>query len=124
MGRRKGSKQEQEIRDRCTKLRAIFRRAWSRDPKRFDCLKSNRRKYVGDNKRQRYEHQCNKCKNWFRQDEVQIDHVVPCGSFLELTPECIGNFVYRMFQGELQKLCSECHKKKSKEERNVQNKDI
>ncbi len=116
-GKRKGSIAEQEIRDRCNKLRAMFRRAWSRDPKRFECLKANRRKYDGPNKRQRFEHQCNECKQWFKQDEVQIDHINPCGSFLELTPECIGGFVYRLFEGSLQKLCGECHKKKTKQER-------
>lgn len=114
---RKGSIEEQEIRDRCNKLRAMFRRAWSKDPKRLECLKNNRRKYVGPNKRQRFEHQCNSCKEWFKQDDVQIDHIEPAGSFLELTPECIGNFVYRLFEGKLQKLCIACHKVKSAEER-------
>ncbi len=113
---RKGTPEEQSIRDRCNKLRAMFRRAWSRDPKRFDCLRENRRKYEGPNKRQRFEHQCALCLQWFKQDEVQIDHVIPAGSFLELTPECIGGFVFRLFEGVLQKLCGECHKKKSASE--------
>lgn len=115
--KRKGTEAEQEVRDRCNKLRAMFRRAWSKDPKRYDCLKANRRKYEGNNKRQRFEHQCNICKKWFKQDDVQIDHIEPAGSFLELTPECMGNFVYRLFEGRLQKLCSSCHKIKTKAER-------
>lgn len=117
MRKRKGTLKEQAIRDRCNKLRSMFRRAWSKDPKRLECLKENRRKYEGPNKRQRFEHQCNVCKKWFKQDEVQIDHVNPAGSFLELTPECLGNFVFNLFEGELQKLCKECHKKKTAEER-------
>jgi hypothetical protein len=117
MGKRKGTLEEQAIRDRCNKIRSMLRRAWSKDPKRLQCLKDKRRKYVGPNKRQRYEHQCNICKKWWKQDEVQIDHVVPAGSFLELTPECLGNWAFRLFEGQLQKVCVDCHNKKSAEER-------
>lgn len=116
MGKRKGTLEEQEIRDRCNKLRAMLRRAWSRDPKRFDVLRKSRRPYVGENKRQRFEHQCNICKEWFKQSDVQVDHIIAAGSFLELTVECVGRFAMNLFQGELQVLCSTCHKKKSKEE--------
>lgn len=115
--KRKGTQEEQDVRDRCNKLRAMFRRTWSKDPKRYDCLRNNRRKYDGPNKRQRFEHQCNICKNWFKQDEVQIDYKIPCGSFLELTAKCMGEFVFKLFEGELQKLCKNCHSKKTKEER-------
>jgi hypothetical protein len=114
---RKGTIKEQQTRDRCNKIRSMLRRAWSKDPKRLQCLKDNRRKYVGDNKRQRFEHECNICKNWYKQDEMQIDHIVPAGSFLELTPKCIGEFAYKLFEGRLQKLCKACHKIKTKEER-------
>lgn len=114
--KRQGTIEEQQKRDRCNKIRAMLRRAWSKDPKRFDCLKENRRKYNGPNKRQRYEHQCNICNKWFKQDQVQIDHIIPCGGF-DLTPESLGGFVLRMFEGELQKVCGECHKKKTAEER-------
>ena len=116
MGKRKGTVQEQEIRDRCNKLRAMFRRAWSRDPKRFEVLRDSRRPYTGDNKRQRFEHQCNICKEWFKQSDVQVDHIIECGSFLELSVKSIGQFAYRLFQGDLQVLCKPCHNKKSKEE--------
>lgn len=103
--------------DRCNKLRSMLRRAWSRDPKRFQCLRDSRRPYVGENKRQRFEHQCNICKEWFKQSDVQVDHIIPAGSFLELTAECLGGFALRLFNGELQIACSDCHKKKTKEER-------
>lgn len=106
---RKGTPEEQAIRDRCTQLRALFRRAWSRDPKRFACLAASRRKYNGPNKRQKYEHQCAYCKKWYKGTEVQVDHITPAGSFLELTVDCIGKFVYNLFQGELQVLCIACH---------------
>jgi hypothetical protein len=76
-----------------------------------------RRRYEGANKRQRWEYQCNHCKKWFMDKEVQIDHETPVGSlksgddlkgFLErLTPE-VG----------FQVLCKDiCHQAKTNEER-------
>lgn len=112
--KRKYSEEEQIEVDRCNKIRQMLRRAWSRDPKRFECLKDNRRKYVGENKKQRFEHQCNICKEWFKQSDVQIDHVTPCGSFLKY--EQLGEWAGRLFLGDLQKVCSECHKIKTKAE--------
>ena len=108
---------EKEEKARCNKLRAMLRRAWSSDPRRYAVLKANRRPYKGPNKRQRFEHQCNICKEWFKQDEVQVDHIIPCGSFLKLTLECFGGFAWRLFEGELQKLCKGCHNEKTKEDR-------
>ena len=56
-----------------------------------------KRVYTGDNKRQKWEYQCNQCKQWFKGSEVEVDHIIPAGSlksgkdlegFLErLTPE-------------------------------------
>lgn len=73
-----------------------------------------RRKYKGKNKRQKYEYQCAKCKEWFKEKEVQIDHIVEVGSlrcyedlveFLKrLTPEDVKAF---------QILCLKCHKEKT-----------
>ena len=108
----KYSPEEKEEVDRCNKIRALLRRAWSKDPRRFDVMKENRRKYEGENKRQRFEHQCNICKGWFRQDEVQVDHVIPCGSFLKLSQ--LGEWAHRLFCGELQKVCIVCHQIKTK----------
>ncbi len=77
-----------------------------------------RRKYKGNNKRQKWEFQCAECKKWFKQTDTQIDHKIAVGSlksnkdligFLErLTPEDVNNF---------QCLCKSCHKEKTKKER-------
>ena len=71
-----------------------------------------KRKYKGKNKRQKWEYKCAKCGGWFKDKEVQIDHINPVGSlrcgadvegFLErLTPE----------QG-FQILCKTCHSEKT-----------
>lgn len=73
-----------------------------------------RRKYKGKNKRQKYEYQCAECKGWFRDKEVQIDHIIEVGSlrcsedlagFLErLTPESESAF---------QLMCKSCHQIKT-----------
>ena len=114
MARPKLPPEEKAEKDRCNKVRDMMRRAWSRDPERFEVLRKSRRPYKGENARQRFEHQCNICKKWFKQSDVQVDHVVPTGQFL--SRDQIGEFAYRLFFGELQVLCSTCHKIKTKED--------
>jgi 5-methylcytosine-specific restriction endonuclease McrA len=77
-----------------------------------------KRPYTGDNKKQKFEYQCNHCKNWFKDSETQIDHVIPTGSLLswddvvpflqKLIPEDVSSF---------QVLCKECHQTKTNKER-------
>jgi len=81
-------------------------------------LKAAERPSQSKNKRLKHEYQCAKCKKWFKRADVQIDHIVPCGSlkcakdipaFLErLTPEDSAAF---------QVLCSKDHKIKTQAER-------
>jgi len=76
-----------------------------------------RRKYEGENRRQKWEYQCAHCKEWFAGKLIQVDHKIPVGSlkcgadlegFLErLTPET-----------GFQMLCKDkCHQAKTNEER-------
>jgi len=121
--KRKGTIEEQEEKDRCNKIRSMLRRAWSRDPVRYEALRKARRAYAGDNKRQRFEYQCAICGEWWKQSDVSVDHCTPCGSFLNM--EQIGEWVKRLFCGELQVLDKECHLKKTKQEReDRKNEDI
>ena len=76
-----------------------------------------RRKYVGTNKRRKWEYQCAKCKNYFADKEVAVDHIVPAG-----TLKCSADlplFVDNLFieVGGLQVLCNTCHDKKTLKER-------
>jgi len=76
-----------------------------------------RRPSQSSNARLKWEFQCNHCKEWFPDKEVQIDHITPVGTlkcgddlklFLErLTPE-----------DGFQVLCKPCHQIKTNEERN------
>jgi 5-methylcytosine-specific restriction endonuclease McrA len=81
------------------------------------CKMNSRRAYKGPLKRQKFEYQCNICKNWFPEKNINVDHIIPAGSL-----NCANDlpaFVERLFvevEG-LQLLCSTCHDKKTKQEK-------
>ena len=81
------------------------------------CRMSSRRAYKGTNKRQKFEYQCNKCKNWFPDKEIAVDHKIPAGSLN--SGDDLKGFVERLFCEEehLQVLCSSCHDVKTKLEK-------
>lgn len=75
-----------------------------------------RRKYEGENKRQRWEYQCNHCKKWFMDKFTQIDHVTPAGSLK--CPEDLAGFLERLTPEKgFQLLCKGCHQLKTNMER-------
>ena len=82
------------------------------------CKEKARRAYTGINKRQKYEYQCNSCKGYFPDKEINVDHIVPAGA-LNCGQDLPG-FVERLFceVEHLQVLCSECHNVKTQQERN------
>jgi len=78
----------------------------------------NRRKYVGLNKRQKWEYQCNVCKGWFKDKEIQVDHIIPVGSLK--CSEDLARFLERLTPEQgFQVLCKEDHKKKTLKERGI-----
>lgn len=82
-----------------------------------ECKAKARRAYTGPLKRQKYEYQCNSCKNWFPEKQINVDHIVGAGSLN--CAEDLPGFVERLFceQDNLQCLCTDCHDKKTKDER-------
>ena len=76
-----------------------------------------KRKYKGPNKRQKFEYQCNQCKEWFPDKQINVDHIVPAGT-LRCANDLPG-FVERLFceVDNLQVLCSKCHDLKTKSEK-------
>ena len=83
------------------------------------CKQESRRAYKGINKRQKWEYQCNKCKGWFKSDEVNVDHIEPAGSL-----NCSNDlpaFVDTLFceVDNLQTLCKTCHDEKTQLERQL-----
>ena len=82
-----------------------------------ECKAKAKRIYKGPLKRQKFEYQCNQCKNWFPDKEIAVDHKVPAGSLN--SGDDLKGFVERLFCEEkhLQCLCSGCHDVKTKLEK-------
>ena len=82
-----------------------------------ECKQKSKRVYKGSNKRQKFEYQCNACKGWFADKNIQIDHIYPAGSLN--SAQDLPEFVERLFceVDGLQCLCISCHDIKSKEDK-------
>jgi len=77
-----------------------------------------KRPYKGPIKRQKFEYQCNHCKKWYPEKNVNVDHIIPAGA-LNCANDLPG-FVERLFvevEG-LQVLCQDCHNIKTQNEKN------
>lgn len=82
-----------------------------------ECKMKARRAYKGPLKRQKFEYQCNSCRQWFPEKKINVDHIIGAGSLNCATD--LPGFVERLFceQDNLQVLCTECHDKKTKLEK-------
>ena len=78
---------------------------------------SAKRSYKGPLKRQKFEYQCNQCKNWFPDKEINVDHIIPAGTLR--SAKDLPGFVERLFCeiDNLQVLCNVCHNKKTQDEK-------
>jgi len=95
-------------------LRQMSRR-WA--PIARQALDAVKRKNQSDNKRMKWEYQCCECGGWFARKNVEVDHIVPCGSFRSL--EQLQGFVERLFvePDGLCVRCEECHQVRTNEQR-------
>jgi hypothetical protein len=77
-----------------------------------DVKKQNRRKYTGIDKRRKFEYQCNMCKEWYAEKEIDVDHIIECGALKNAND--IAGFIERLFceTDSLQILCKNCHNHK------------
>jgi len=79
-----------------------------------------KRKSQSDNKRLKFEYQCNHCKEWHPESNINLDHVSPCidplTSFVDF-----NTYIKRLFveRDGYQVLCKECHNIKSKAENEI-----
>lgn len=82
-----------------------------------ECKQRSRRPYTGPKKRQKFEYQCNECKGWYPDKEINVDHIIPAGTLTCSTD--LPGFVERLFCeiDNLQVLCTGCHDVKTKSER-------
>jgi 5-methylcytosine-specific restriction endonuclease McrA len=81
------------------------------------CKLEAKRAYKGPLKRQKFEYQCNHCKEWFPEKKINVDHIQPAGSL-----NCgadLASFVQRLFCeiDNLQCLCEDCHNVKTQLEK-------
>ena len=82
-----------------------------------ECKAKAKRTYKGPLKRQKFEYQCNKCKNWFPDKKINVDHIHPAGSLNNA--QDLPGFVERLFCeiDNLQVLCEQCHNFKTQKEK-------
>jgi 5-methylcytosine-specific restriction endonuclease McrA len=82
-----------------------------------ECKAKARRAYTGPLKRQKYEYQCNSCKKWYPEKQINVDHICPAGSLN--SAQDLPGFVERLFceVDNLQVLCTECHDRKTQLEK-------
>ena len=74
------------------------------------------RRPVSGRGRQKWEYQCNHCTQWFKGDEVQVDHIIPVGT-LKCEDDLVQFLRNLTTEEGYQVLCSDCHGKKTAEER-------
>lgn len=98
--------------ERNSRIRSALRKLWLTWPTRTAKLKQGRKVVTGQ--RHRFEQQCEECREWFPQKDVDVDHIVPAGSVDDL-----NGFTDRLLVdhlSDLQILCKPCHKVKTQAE--------
>lgn len=96
------------------RVRSALRRAFRFWEPMQIALKNASRPSQSLNKRLKTEYQCNKCKEWHKRTDVQIDHKEECGSLMQYSD--IVPFLQRLTVEEIdayQILCKPCHKLKT-----------
>lgn len=94
-------------------LRSNLRLASRKWPPRKKVLLAARRNSQSENKRLKWEYRCSECEGWFPEKQVEIDHVVPCGSLRNWDEFRI--FAERLFceTDGLAVRCETCHQTKT-----------
>lgn len=98
------------------RIRRALRRAFRFWEPMQEALRRASRPSQSNNKRLKTEYKCASCSNWFPRTQVQVDHIIECGSLNKY--EDIAGFVERLTKEEIeayQILCKPCHKEKTDE---------
>lgn len=95
-------------------IRSTLRSAFTRYPVKHQVKKAAARTRKNT---KRFEYQCNVCKGWFPNSQVEVDHIIPAGRLSDYSD--LPSFVERLFceQDNLQCICKKCHAKKTEIER-------
>jgi hypothetical protein len=98
-----------------SKIRSALRNAFRYWKPAQEALKlAGRPSENKENKRLKTEYKCANCKDWFKRADVQIDHVIECGSLS--CYDDIAPFIQRLAIEDIkgyQVLCKPCHKEKT-----------
>ena len=96
-------------------LRSHLRRMSQRWKPIYGKLNEGKRPVTAEDKakygnRIRYVYDCEVCHNWFPKREIEIDHIIPCGSIKDISTD-VGPFVERLLceRDGLRRVCHECH---------------
>lgn len=91
-------------------IRSALRRAWSRFPARYATLADAKMPYTGNNKLQKFCYKCAVCENTFQQKQVEVDHIIPCGTLSSWGD--LESFCKKLFCSKegLRVVCKPCHK--------------
>lgn len=101
-------------------VRSGLRSKWMRWPVRYEVMANAKRKKPPDVEgKHKFEYQCACCKEWWKQADVEVDHITPVG-----TLKCyddLPQFVERLFvsSDKLRVVCKPCHKAITKEQRDA-----
>ena len=102
-----------------SKIRSGLRRTFMYWYPMMLALKKASRPSQSENRRIKTEYQCEECKQWFKRDDIHIDHKIECGSLK--TYDDIVPFIKRLTVEDpnmFQILCkAKCHQKKTNTER-------
>ena len=99
-----------------SKVRSELRRAFRYWKPMQKAKEEARRKNQSENKRLKYEYQCNHCDSWYPDKDIEIDHIVPVGS-LRCADDLVGFLERLTVEDGFQVLCKECHQIKTNKER-------
>jgi 5-methylcytosine-specific restriction endonuclease McrA len=96
-------------------IRSALRDANRKFPPRYAAKAAAKKTVIGH--RHRFEFQCAECTEWFKDKEVQVDHIIPAGTLRKY--DDLPQFVENMFceADGLQVLCKPCHQLKTNAER-------
>lgn len=90
-------------------IRSGLRQKSQRWKPAFDAKKEAQRPYKGEDKRTKFVYVCAICKEEFKDKDVQIDHIIPCGSLKSFAD--LAGFCERLFceKEGYRVLCEPCH---------------
>jgi len=103
-----------------SRIRSGLRKSFQYWKPMLVALENASRKYIGENKRIKKEYQCASCGEWFIRKDVQIDHIIPCGSLRNF--DDIVPFIKNLTQEDPSSyavLCRADHQNKTNVERKL-----